>query len=84
MDQNASSIPGAEAPAPPAPLLRNGGTADATSYFSDIQMMELLNGKERTVAQFGQLLDQTGWKLVQVIRQGGLIVTGGKLVAIPA
>ena len=31
-------------------------------------MMELVNGKERTVLQMKELMDQSGWQLVQVHR----------------
>lgn len=82
-DKGLSSIPGATVTTPPAPLLANGGQSSTISYFQDVQMMNLLNGKERTVAQFKELFDQSGWKLTQVIHGEGFISVG-KVIAVPA
>lgn len=44
--------------------------------------MQLLNGKERTTTQMGELLKQAGWKLVRV-DQGSAFSTA-KTIAVPA
>jgi len=61
-------IPGALAPPGPAPLLPNFGGANLFQYWQDLQMMSLLNSRERTIGQFKGLLEQTGWKLEKVHR----------------
>ena len=44
-------------------------------------MMEILNGKERTITQVRELMEQTGWKLVQVDQATG--ISTAKAIAIP-
>ena len=83
-DETLNTISGAELVAPPAPLVANGGSFSAVAYFVDLNMLALQNGKERTVEEFRRLLEQTGWTLVQVIRQSSFAVNSGKLVAVPA
>ena len=83
-DDTLNSVPGARFTAPPAPLLANGGYSSAMSYFADIQMLELQNGKERTVVQFQRLLEAGGWRLVHVVRSGDFFVGSGGLIAAPA
>ncbi|VDB99932.1 unnamed protein product [Peniophora sp. CBMAI 1063] len=52
---------------PPAPLLANLGMGmGAAITFVDIQMMNLFDGQERTVGQFVELGEATGWKLDKV------------------
>ena len=38
VDNELKSVPGAEIPLPPAPLLANGGTANAVPYLQDLQV----------------------------------------------
>ena len=83
VDEGLNSIPGATIPPPPAPLLANGGQSSTIAYFQDLQMLSMLNGKERTVAQFKELLEQTGWKL-QAVTRGRQASNPGKIVAVPA
>jgi hypothetical protein len=46
-------------------------------------MMSLFNSQERTVLQFQQLMDQSGWKLVQVYYGDPFAVGQSKAIAIP-
>ncbi|KZV90641.1 S-adenosyl-L-methionine-dependent methyltransferase [Exidia glandulosa HHB12029] len=64
----ARAIPGAEGmvAGAPEPLLPNFGVAAHFSYLSDLLMMALLNGEERTLASFAQLLRKAGWKICEV------------------
>lgn len=63
-----SDIPGAEVPPAPYPLLPNLGAVSNRTMNTDLQMMTLLNAQERTVGQFIDLVDGTGWKLESVGR----------------
>ncbi|EKM60303.1 uncharacterized protein PHACADRAFT_203537 [Phanerochaete carnosa HHB-10118-sp] len=81
-DSDLKHIPGIERPVPPKPLLPNMGYAALTSYQLDIQMLSVLNGKERTIAQMKELMDQTGWKLVQVHQ--ALAFSTSKVIGAPA
>ncbi|GJE87381.1 S-adenosyl-L-methionine-dependent methyltransferase [Phanerochaete sordida] len=82
-DDTVKSIPGAERPAPPKPLLPNGGHASTISYQSDIQMMEAVNGQERTIKEFQNILQQSGWKMSSVHLQPRSYPMG-KIIAVPA
>lgn len=44
--------------------------------------MELLNGKERTIKQMKELMEQTGWKVVLVHQP--LTFSTGKVIGVPA
>jgi hypothetical protein len=58
-----SPLPGAPvAPPPPPPLLPNFAVGTFITA-SDLQMLNLMNGMERTVAGFVDLGKETGWKL---------------------
>ncbi|KAI0278948.1 S-adenosyl-L-methionine-dependent methyltransferase [Russula aff. rugulosa BPL654] len=59
------SIPGAELPAPPQPLLRSHASTQV--YLADISMMSIFNGQERTITHFRDLLNRAGWKLTAVV-----------------
>ncbi|EPQ59057.1 S-adenosyl-L-methionine-dependent methyltransferase [Gloeophyllum trabeum ATCC 11539] len=80
----ASTVPGNDMPRPPKPLLANGGQANIISYLSDLQMLTLLNGSERTVAQFADLFEQSGWKLARVHHGVGFAGLNSKFIGIPA
>ena len=45
-------------------------------------MMAFFNGKERTITEFRDLLNQAGWKLADVSRDT-LAIRFGKVVAVP-
>lgn len=81
-DESTKDIPGAEMPLPPIPLLPNYGHARIAQYYEDIIMLELLNGKERTIAELVHLMEETGWKLVRVVQ--GIDISTQKAIAIPA
>ncbi|KAI0941969.1 hypothetical protein AcW1_009688 [Taiwanofungus camphoratus] len=55
--------PGALAP---EPLLPNWGAANSLSYKQDINMLSNHNACERTVPEFGGLLSQGGFRIVEV------------------
>ncbi|TFY78717.1 hypothetical protein EWM64_g5297 [Hericium alpestre] len=82
-EKSTEDIPGAERRLPPAPLLANRGQANAIPYITDIQMMALLNGQERTITHVRNLLEQTGWKLVQVYHGSPFAMTNQKAIAVP-
>ncbi|KAI0245830.1 S-adenosyl-L-methionine-dependent methyltransferase [Lactifluus subvellereus] len=76
-------IPGAELPVPPEPLLPNLGRGGSIVYNSDIMMMGLFNGQERTVTNLRDLLAQTSWKLIAVYYDTPAAIRYQKSVAIP-
>ncbi|KAJ7888469.1 S-adenosyl-L-methionine-dependent methyltransferase [Mycena leptocephala] len=76
-------IRGAKRPPAPAPLLPNFGHANTIAYYYDLTMMSLFNSQERTVLQFQQLMDQSGWKLVEVYYGDPFAVGQSKAIAIP-
>ena len=82
VDDDLARIPGAAVHAPPAPLLPNGGYASAVPHYMDISMMELFNANERTVREFQALFDRSGWRLVQVVQDNGIVTS--KLIGVPA
>lgn len=59
-------IPGANSPAPPAPLLANMGAANASPYFTDLSMYVHFNGQDRTLAHIVGLLNEAGWAVERV------------------
>ncbi|KAJ7235076.1 O-methyltransferase [Mycena haematopus] len=65
------AIPGALRPTAPAPLLPNFGAASSAIYFRDM-LMHNLGGKERTIANFVDVFDKAGWKLVRIHRIPGM------------
>ncbi|GJE87401.1 hypothetical protein PsYK624_034840 [Phanerochaete sordida] len=81
-DRSLEGILGARRVVPPKPLLSNMGHAAAASYFTDIQMMELLNGKERTLKEIKDLMEASGWKVVQIHQS--LAFSTAKVIGTPA
>lgn len=63
-----SEISGSETPTSPYPLLPNLGVVSNHIMMSDLQMMVVFNAQERTIGQFIDLVDGTGWKLVSIGR----------------
>ncbi|KAI0341313.1 O-methyltransferase [Trametopsis cervina] len=70
--------------APPAPLLPNRGIGNVVPYLADMQMLNVLNGSERTLEQFDQLFAKSGWKLSRAHFMGGQVLRSVKLIAVPA
>ncbi|KAJ6479100.1 O-methyltransferase [Mycena sanguinolenta] len=68
---NIKAIPGAPRPTAPAPLLPNFGAASSAIYFRDMMMLNL-GGKERTIANFVEVFEKAGWKLVTIHRIPGM------------
>lgn len=81
VDDNLKNIPNAQYSLPPAPLLPNSGHASAVAYFEDMQMIEMLNGMERTVTQVQSLLEQAGWRLDRMVP--GKNFSTQKAIAVP-
>ena len=84
VDERMNAVPGAATPLPPAPLLPNNGHANALAYYEDLLMLELLNGKQRTVAEMRVLLEETGWKLARVVQSELSGFSAQKVIAVPA
>ncbi|KAF8891394.1 S-adenosyl-L-methionine-dependent methyltransferase [Infundibulicybe gibba] len=83
-DTSILNVPGASGNPPPEPLLANLGHAMIFEYMIDTQMMSLLNGQERTLAQFSHLFDVSGWKLNRVRRSPIAAAMHQYIVAVPA
>ena len=76
-------IPGAAVPPPPEPLLPNLGEANIGPYVSDMQMLVTLNGRERTVAEYDDIFEASGWKLTRVSLDKGFQSTHSKIIGVP-
>ncbi|KAJ6581687.1 O-methyltransferase [Mycena capillaripes] len=74
-------IAGAFRPSAEYPLLPNWGPATADLYLLDLAMHVLFGGMERTLEGFWDLLEPSGWKLVEVHHCAGSQLS--HLVAIP-
>ncbi|KAI0697894.1 O-methyltransferase [Cytidiella melzeri] len=78
------SIPGATPTStPPAPLLANNGEANLMAYLSDMQMLTLLNGCERTARDFERIFEASGWKVERVFVDEGFQAQNSKIVGVP-
>ncbi|KAJ7028950.1 S-adenosyl-L-methionine-dependent methyltransferase [Mycena alexandri] len=77
-------IAGAERPPPPSPLLPNFGHAGIVAYYTDLTMLTLFNGQERTVLQLQTLMKESGWKLVEVYYGDPFAVGQAKAIGVPA
>ncbi len=76
-------VPGATTPAPPEPLLPNGGEANIMPYLADMQMLAGLNGSERTVMQYDHIFEASGWKLTKVYTGNGFQSQDSKIIGVP-
>ncbi|KAJ7183858.1 S-adenosyl-L-methionine-dependent methyltransferase [Mycena filopes] len=83
-ETSTKDIRGAERPPAPAPLLPNLGQSNVIAYYTDLDMMSLFNGQERTVLQLRELLKESGWKLVEVYYGDPFSVGQSKAIAVPA
>ncbi|EMD39048.1 hypothetical protein CERSUDRAFT_47409 [Gelatoporia subvermispora B] len=68
---DAKGILGADQVDAPRPLLGNYGIGGGVDYKLDIQMMAIVNGCERTLRQFVDILRSCGWRLDSVTRSEG-------------
>ncbi|CAA7268218.1 unnamed protein product [Cyclocybe aegerita] len=66
-----SYVPGAEDDQPPYPLLPSMGPVSSHVYFADLRMMANCNSPERTIGQWVDLAEGTGWKL-ESVKKGAL------------
>lgn len=62
--------------AAPPPLLANYGRAASHAHIMDLNMMMMVNGRERTPAEMGILVQAAGLEIVR-IWQGGAVDTVG-------
>lgn len=79
-DEVVQAIPGAEGEVGPQPLLANLGYVNLHKYLMDLTMLGCVNGQERTLLHFNNLLQSSGWKLLEVHRNPAFAST---IVAIP-
>ncbi|EJD53030.1 S-adenosyl-L-methionine-dependent methyltransferase [Auricularia subglabra TFB-10046 SS5] len=79
-DEVVQAIPGAEGEVGPQPLLANLGYVNLHKYLMDLTMLGCVNGQERTLLHFHNLLQSTGWKLQEVHRNPAFAST---IVAVP-
>ncbi|KAF8896767.1 S-adenosyl-L-methionine-dependent methyltransferase [Gymnopilus junonius] len=77
-------IPGAVGQTPPSPLLSNMGHARIFNYLIDLQMAIMLNGVERTIEQYAELFQKSGWELKQVFRMPEGHAMLHKIVGVPS
>ncbi|KAJ7513135.1 S-adenosyl-L-methionine-dependent methyltransferase [Mycena galericulata] len=77
-------IHGAERLPAPVPLLPNFGQTSVVAYCTDLNMLSLFNSQERTVLQLRELLNDSGWKLVEVYYGDPFAVGQSKAIAVPA
>jgi hypothetical protein len=75
-------IPGAGLSVPPKPLLPNWGRACSMAHASDVMMMGLFNGQERTITALRSLLAQAGWKLIAAHHDASSVATFQKVTAV--
>ncbi|KAG7439818.1 O-methyltransferase [Guyanagaster necrorhizus] len=80
-DPFAYDIAGAAKPLPPKPLLANFGHARVGEYLFDLQMLVTVNGQERTIRQFSDILQVAGWEIEEV---KSAAATQAHLIATPA
>ena len=50
----------------PKPLLANYGQANAYAHMMDLSMMMMVNGRERTPAEFRRIINAAGLVLVKI------------------
>ncbi|TFK37298.1 S-adenosyl-L-methionine-dependent methyltransferase [Crucibulum laeve] len=62
---------GSNLPQAPYPLLANLGEANSPTYRLDIAMEALFNGQERTLGEFQELTEGTGWRIEKIFQTKG-------------
>lgn len=83
--ESVKSIPGGTLPPAPSPLLANYGSAGIFGYLSDVFMLTMFNGSERTVASYKSLFERSGWKLTRIESYGIAKAIGEtKIIGVPA
>ncbi|KAI9441018.1 S-adenosyl-L-methionine-dependent methyltransferase [Lactarius indigo] len=75
--------PSAQLSIPPRPLLPNWGRAGSMVHATDMIMLGLFNGQERTTMALRNLLDQAGWKLIAAHRDPPSVSRFQKVIAVP-
>ncbi|KAJ8519754.1 hypothetical protein ONZ45_g3358 [Pleurotus djamor] len=57
----------------PSPLLANLGEANADVYTTDFTMAALLNAQERTLGEFNEIIDESGWSIEKIYQTAGSV-----------
>jgi hypothetical protein len=57
----------------PKPLLANYGRETAYAHMMDLHMMMMVNGKERTPAEFRQIIERSGLALAKIWDGQGML-----------
>lgn len=55
----------------PPPLLANLGEANSDVYSTDFTMAALFNAQERTLGEFINMTDESGWKIDEIFQALG-------------
>jgi len=76
------STPGILKPELPEPIVNMSGGI-TYPHLSSVVMMIYCNGQERTIGNFGDLLAEAGWKLVQVHQHDAFGQHSSQILAIP-
>jgi len=71
-DVEALDAIGIETEEVPEPLPPNLGAGNPTAYATDLNMLVLVNGQERTIGHFTDLLSACGWKIIRVYQSGSV------------
>ncbi|KAJ3558401.1 hypothetical protein NM688_g947 [Phlebia brevispora] len=66
------------------PLLANKGAANILNYIMDMNMLSTLNGAERTIVEWRDMLKEAGWQIVHASRSVAAEFYGSGLLAVPA
>jgi len=80
-----ASILGKDAePKVPAPLLPNLGGANLLAYEVDIVLVSSLNSGERTIDGYKNIIEASGWKLVEFRKNPASKIWWPALICVPA
>jgi len=71
LPENIEHIEGVKGKDVPHPRLGNLGEANSDVYTADFTMGALLNSQERTIEEFVEIIEGSGWKLVRVCSNVG-------------
>ncbi|KAF8990715.1 S-adenosyl-L-methionine-dependent methyltransferase [Cyathus striatus] len=66
---------GSNLPPVPEPLLANLGEATSPTYRLDMAMEALFHGQERTLGEFRELTQETGWRIERIYQTRGSAIS---------
>ncbi|KAF5366905.1 hypothetical protein D9757_011395 [Collybiopsis confluens] len=66
INDNGTEISGYQYKCAPKPLLANYGSTHEVSYMTDLTMLTLFNGQDRTLAAMQRLLEDSGWYITHI------------------